>query len=296
MARGHFAMKYIIYLVLIIGAYFLGKGLYGPLAPIMVGSEEKGSIDGVQLVTDVKVKSPMGTVTETVDLNNLTPEDYPAKIELTKPLTLTNEEGGDPLPLDAGSPVNPLSLSGTTLTVTSPLAKHLTAKVSVSHTDFVKSVANTRMDRRLSAASEKNEEQQSEEPGKPEPDPKQTTEPEVAHDDSDDGMEAAEPEPEEEPEPEPKEPEGATNLSEEQIIAKMKESLQSGNVKELSFDTVQEWQKLEDESFDGQDFQVGLAIYEEMTILGKKTLQAKALFRDGELTKWIHAKTGMQIR
>jgi hypothetical protein len=67
-------------------------------------------------------------------------------------------------------------------------------------------------------------------------------------------------------------------------------------VKELSFDTVQEWQKLEDESFDGQDFQVGLAIYEEMTILGKKTLQAKALFRDGELTKWIHAKTGMQIR
>ena len=82
----------------------------------------------------------------------------------------------------------------------------------------------------------------------------------------------------------------------EQLVAAMKASLEGGKVKELDASKVTNWEAVEDESFDGEDFQVGIATYKEMTILGEKTLQAKALFSEGKLDKWIHAKTGMEIR
>ena len=32
------------------------------------------------------------------------------------------------------------------------------------------------------------------------------------------------------------------------------------------------------------------------TIFGEKTVQAKALIKEGKVVKWIYAKTGMEIR
>ena len=94
---------------------------------------------------------------------------------------------------------------------------------------------------------------------------------------------------------EPEEPEGK-DLTPEELVAAMKAGLEEGALKELDIAKVETWEAMEKEFFDGDEFQVGVVNYKEVTILGEKTLQAKALFRKGKLVKWIHAKTGMQIR
>lgn len=278
-------MKYIFYLILIFCSFFLGKALYGPVAPLLFGTNEEKAVVG-SMVKEVKVQSPMGTVVETVDLENIDQNDYPSKIILASAVTLTDENGLDPLVLEPGSPVTPLQLVETALTVTSPLATHLTGRVSVFETNFVQEVAQTRMQRRLELIAARDVPAEPVEPPRPEK--------EAAEEPTQEMVEAEkEKEVMVEVEPEVVEP---AELTDEQLIAEMKTSLQSGGVQELAFDSVQSWEVLPAEQFDGQEFRVGLATYQEMTILGQKTLQAKALFREGKLVKWIHAKTGMQIR
>lgn len=277
-------MKYIFYLLTIFASFFLGKALYSTVSPMLLGSDDDVVLG--EMVREIKVQSAMGTIVETVDLENVAESDYPSKVTLASSVVLSNKDGLDPLPLEPGSPVTPLQLVDTTLIVTSPLATHLTGRVSVFETTFVEDVAKKRMDRRMSeVAARENPDQPTE---SPRPEPKPVMEPAEE-------MVKNEPKPEmTEPEPEP-EPE-VTELSDEELIAEMKSSLQSGDVKELAMDSVQTWEVLPVEQFDGQEFRVGLATYQEMTILGQKTLQAKALFQEGKLVKWIHAKTGMQIR
>lgn len=281
-------MKYLFYGIGVFASFFLGKMLYGTLSPILLGTE-KEEVRG-EMVREVKVQSAMGTVVETIDLRDVDEKDYPSKITLATSVILSNEEGLDPLPLETGSPVTPVQLVDTTLIVTSPLASHLTGRVSVFETSFVEDVAKKRMDRRLSEVAARDAQKGSEaaDPGKKENMEKPAQE--MVKNEPKEEM--VEPEPEPEPVAEPE----VVELTDEQLIAEMKASLQSGAIKELAMDSVQTWEVLPVEQFDGQEFRVGLATYQEMTILGQKTLQAKALFRDGKLVKWIHAKTGMQIR
>lgn len=281
-------MKYLFYGIGVFASFFLGKMLYGTLSPILLGTE-KEEVRG-EMVREVKVQSAMGTVVETIDLRDVDEKDYPTKITLATSVILSNEEGLDPLPLETGSPVTPVQLVDTTLIVTSPLASHLTGRVSVFETSFVEDVAKKRMDRRLSEVAARDAQKGSEaaDPGKKENMEKPAQE--MVKNEPKEEM--VEPEPEPEPVAEPE----VVELTDEQLIAEMKASLQSGAIKELAMDSVQTWEVLPVEQFDGQEFRVGLATYQEMTILGQKTLQAKALFRDGKLVKWIHAKTGMQIR
>ena len=270
-------------------AFFMGKFLYSPL---FEGGDPE--VAEVESVVEIKVRSAMGTITERVDYHNIDPEDYPEKVTLYEATVLTDKNGLSPLSLDPSSPAKPLSLEEMELTVTSPLASHLTGKVSVTETDFAEGVAKKRMERRVEMAEAQGGGSKPVAVAPTEPSP---TKPEMAEaETSDSGMggETAE-EPAEEPTP-AAEPEGAASLSEEQIVEAMKTSLQEGKIKELEFSKVITWEAAGEESFDGVDFQVGLATYKEMTILGEKTLQAKALFKKGKLDKWIHSKTGMEIR
>lgn len=284
-------MKFVLYGVMVIGAFFLGKIMYGPLAPSLLGTSNKGETAS-ETVREIKVKSPMGTVTETIDLEDVDPKDFPDKVTLSSELVLTDKNGLSPLKLDAGSPVSPLELEDMMLKVTSSLATHLTGEISVLETDFVEGVAYKRMDRRMAML------EADKPPVAPTPPAaKPPVELAVAPTPVPEPMVEPEPVPEPEPAPEPEpEPAAPTTLNAEQIVAAMKASLEGGSIKELDAKKVINWEAGEDESFDGQQFQVGIATYKEMTILGEKTLQAKALFEEGKLDKWIHAKTGMEIR
>ena len=281
-------MKFVFYGLMVPIAFVMGKVLYEPF----FGGELSTEVGLPDTVVEIKVKSPMGTVTETIDLEDVDPKDYPEKITLAEPAVLTDKNGLSPLRLDSGSPVKPLLLDEMMLEVTSPLASHLTGEISVLDTNFAEEVAKKRMDRRMAMLKLEGGETT------PPTNPTQTGMPEKKMA----GVETPatptktpEPTPEPDPEPAPK-PEMAKNLTTEQIVVAMKASLEDGKIKELDASKVLNWEAMEDESFDGEEFQVGVATYKEMTILGEKTLQAKALFKEGKLDKWIHAKTGMQIR
>ena len=269
-------MKFVFYGVLVVFSFFLGKMMYGSLAPTLLGIGK--SAPDESSIVEVKVHSRIGTVTESIDLRNVDPNDFPDQVVLTESITLVDGDGANPLVLDPGSPVTPLSLENLQLKVTSPLATHLTSEVDVKETDFVNGVGKKRMEHRIAAldAKENATSAAKKEEAKPE-----------------DAVVAEVEEPKEEAAP--AEPEGK-DLTPEELVAAMKASLEGGALTELDITKIENWEAAEGEFFDGEEFQVGVVHYKQQTILGEKTLQAKALFNKGELVKWVHAKTGMQIR
>ena len=85
-------------------------------------------------------------------------------------------------------------------------------------------------------------------------------------------------------------------LDEAGIIACIKESVQGEGVSEFTADQVSAWEVAEDMEFDGQTYQVGSVTVEEQTILGPQTNKAIALIEDGEVVKWLWAKTKLEVR
>ena len=75
----------------------------------------------------------------------------------------------------------------------------------------------------------------------------------------------------------------------------MQESIRSGQIKEFTFDQVLEWTPDDAETVDGESFECGLISYKAETIFGVKTIQAKALIKDGKVQRWIWPKSGMEI-
>jgi hypothetical protein len=103
---------------------------------------------------------------------------------------------------------------------------------------------------------------------------------------------APEPMPASEPEPTPAPaPTGPVN-----VVAAMQESIRGGQVKEFTFDQVLEWKPGAAETVDGESFESGLISYKAETIFGVKTIQAKALIKDGKVQRWIWPKSGMEIK
>ena len=76
----------------------------------------------------------------------------------------------------------------------------------------------------------------------------------------------------------------------------MKQHIQGGNIKEFEFKQGQGWRAGPDEVIDGESFQVGLIRYMAETIFGTKSIEAKALIKNGEVVMWIWPKSGMEIK
>ena len=77
----------------------------------------------------------------------------------------------------------------------------------------------------------------------------------------------------------------------------MQASIKGGEIKEFSFDQVLEWQATDGpEKFDGETYQTGIAAYKAETVFGVKTIQAKALIKDGKVVRWLWPKSGMEIK
>jgi len=76
----------------------------------------------------------------------------------------------------------------------------------------------------------------------------------------------------------------------------MKAHVQAGNIKEFTFKQVQGWKAGPDEVVSGEPNQTGLVRYTAETIMGTKSIDAKALIKDGAVLKWIYPKSGMEIK
>ena len=76
----------------------------------------------------------------------------------------------------------------------------------------------------------------------------------------------------------------------------MQQIIRNGEIKEFTFDQVLGWKPEPTETVDGQEFQTGTVSYKAETIFGVKTIQAKALIKDGKVQRWIWPKSGMEIK
>jgi len=104
--------------------------------------------------------------------------------------------------------------------------------------------------------------------------------------------EEVEPEPEPAPEPAP-----ATNtFNDAQLVAAMQNSIKSGSITEFSFDQVNAWKSAGEETINGEDYKVGVASYTAKTLFGEQTHEAKALFKDGKLVKWVWAVNNFEMK
>ena len=98
------------------------------------------------------------------------------------------------------------------------------------------------------------------------------------------------------PDPVPAPVEDAVPEGPVDVVAVMKESVQSAQIKEFKADQVQEWTAGEQETVEGTVFQTGKVLYKATTFLGEKTIEAKAFIKGGKVQRWIWPRSGMEIR
>ncbi|MCW1885827.1 hypothetical protein OKA04_13890 [Luteolibacter flavescens] len=133
---------------------------------------------------------------------------------------------------------------------------------------------------------------------KPEPDPEPAPAPEPAPEPAPTIIPAPEPPA---PMPEPAAPvtppaTAGGGAASGDIVKLMQDSIKDGDVKEFTFEQVLGWKAGEEEEVDGTKYQTGQAAYKAETIFGVKTIQAKALIKDGRVVKWIWPNSGMEIK
>lgn len=274
--------------------------------PVLPGAEPTADFDALAAAAEAGL-----------DLASLTASQLPKTVILKEETQFSDESSGLTINVAAGSPVKPIRIEGKNVAVR-PGATAYTTIVPISKTDLVEQL--------IANPPAPPEPEVPETPVEPEPEPEVVPdpEPEVAVEPAPEPAPEAAPElavtPEEEPEapeampefaeepqPEP-EPEvtptpkprpapvtqaagGSTNL-----VTVMQESIRNGQVKEFTFAQVLEWKPAATETVDGEQFQTGLISYKAETIFGVKTIQAKALIKDGRVQRWIWPKSGMEIK
>ena len=80
------------------------------------------------------------------------------------------------------------------------------------------------------------------------------------------------------------------------VVAIMQQSIRAGEIKEFSAGQILNWQAGPAETLNGEVFQTGIVTYKAETIFGEKTIQAKALIKDGRVVRWVWPKSGMIIQ
>lgn len=100
--------------------------------------------------------------------------------------------------------------------------------------------------------------------------------------------------------PDPVTPDPATptvkTLTDPEFLAKMRTSIESGKVTEFNITQVKDWRRVGKEEIDGVTYEVGIAQFAANTILGPQKHDAKALFKDGKLVKWVWAVTNSDMK
>jgi len=285
-------MKYAKFAAVVVFLFVLGYVLGPTLNPLLVSDRKVEN----QMIYSVEVN---GGATYRIDLAKYEESELPEVVTIEKQTSIPTVSGAGVKPLRRDEKVKLLSLDGGKLLVQTMdgVAK---GQIQPRDTDIFQILAKRKFEQdaaKIVGTSPPDQAVPSTpSPGvdpvanpatgvAPQPTPVAVVEPQPAP------VAVVEPEPEPEPEPEmPKE------LSEEQVVALMKESIAGGAVKEFTSDQVKGWKIGDMETIDGTEYQTGLAAYEAQTIFGVKPVQAKALIKDGKIERWVYAKSGMEIQ
>ncbi|MEP2776038.1 MAG: hypothetical protein ABJQ29_14360 [Luteolibacter sp.] len=272
-------MKFFLFLIGIAAAGILGYS-FEPQMRYSLTGKELGTEAGSDPKTDtVKADKPKQ---RNIDPSKFPKERLPEKVTLRGDVEFSNTATELTMKVSAGSKVNLIRVDGSNVVI-SPGVEGLEGIVPIAATDLLELLAALPEEPATITPTPT----QQPEPT-PEPKPEPTTEPQPMPEPQ------PEPKPETAPEPTPK-PEVAAGPSD--VVAVMKESIQSGEIKEFKFDQVMDWQVGEaDETIDGETYQIGLLTYKAETFVGVRTIQAKALIKGGKVVRWLWPKSGMEIK
>jgi hypothetical protein len=227
---------------------------------------------------------------------------FPDKVTLKSDVEFSDQKSGLKMTMTAGSEVRLLRVEGGNAIVR-PGETEYSILVPIKNTDFEARFGGTETTAADPAPDT--------EPASPEPDadpmPDAGTDADSETEPMPDADSETEPMPdtdtETEPMPDPDaQPESDTESDTPLLAPKltdiveiMKFSIRNGGVKEFKIEDVLEWTAGPEETVDGELFQTGNLSYKAETLFGVKTIQAKALIRDGQVQRWIWPKSGVEI-
>lgn len=275
-------MKYAQFAAVVFVLYFLGY-ILGPTITHALVDVKK---DTGGLVAIVKYKG----ANYTINLDEVRDNELPKTVKIENATEIPTLSGEGQVRLRKGDVVTLLNRNNDALIVEKPDSNGK-GKISPKDTDLFQQLAKQIYEKEAGGAVAVTT------PPAPVPAPNPNPIPVAGVDPT--PTPTPEPMPVVEPEPEPAPtpaPVGGAKLSDDEIIALMKESIAGGAVKEFTSDQVKGWKPNGDETIDGTEYQTGLAAYEAATIFGVRPVQAKALINDGKIERWVYAKSGMEIQ
>jgi hypothetical protein len=256
------------------------------------------------LVLDDK---PVAPAVPAIDPASVPQNQLPKFVLLTQEVKIADKNSGMTMTISAGSKVKLIRVSGSNAVVR-PGETDYTISIPYADTDLLAQLAANPPAKEALVVEP--DPIPAVEPVKPEPvpvptgdseEPKPAPEP-VAQNTTPTPAPEPAPQPEPPPMPEPAPaPEPAPQPAPPAATAKtavqvMQESLRSGQIKEFTFEQVLDWKAGTEELVDGENYATGLVSYKAETIFGVKTIQAKALIKEGKVAKWIWPKSGMEIK
>jgi hypothetical protein len=283
-------MKYAKFAAVVVFLFVLGYVLGPTLNPLLVSDRKVEN----QMIFSVEVN---GGATYQIDLAKYEESELPEVVTIEKQTSIPTASGAGVKPLRRDEKVKLLSLDGGKLLVQTMdgVAK---GQIQPRDTDIFQILAKRKFEQDAAKIVGTSPPDQAM-PSTPSPGVDPVANPATGVAPQPTPVAVVEPQPAPvavvEPEPEP-EPETPKELSEEQVVALMKESIAGGAVKEFKSDQVKGWKIGDMETIDGTEYQTGLAAYEAQTIFGVKPVQAKALIKDGKIERWVYAKSGMEIQ
>lgn len=256
---------------------------------------------GASLVLKEEPESP--AVPE-IDPSTVPQNQLPKFINLTEEVKIADKNSGMTMTISAGSKVKLIRISGKNAVVR-PGETEYTISIPYADTDLLAQLAANPPSKDTAVVEP--EPAPAVDPVKPEPvpmpagdseEPKPAPEP-VAQDTTPAPEPAPQPQPAPTPEPAPAPepaPQPAPAAATKTPVQVMQESLRSAQIKEFTYDQVLDWKAGTEETVDGENYATGLVSYKAETIFGVKTIQAKALIKEGKVAKWIWPKSGMEIK
>jgi outer membrane biosynthesis protein TonB len=286
-------MKQFLNFIGIIAAGFFGY-IYEPkLRPQLTGAETPATVVEPAIVGET-VDAEIPASAPQIDLASLAPSQLPERILLNAAAKVADSASGVVMTIDAGNRVKLVRIDGENAVI-SPGEGPFLGRIPVSDTDLRQQLATNPPGPAIAAPetpatpvpAPDPEVAVTEVPVEPAPMPEPTPAP--------DPEPTPAPEPEPTPVPEPT-PAPAPVVSGGDPVKAMQESVRSAQIKEFTIEQVLTWEAGPEEAVDGETYQTGLASYKAETIFGVKTIQAKALIKDGKVQRWIWPKSGMEIK
>lgn len=252
----------------------------------------------------VMLQLPDGTTQ--IDIASLTPEQLPQRVLLKADVKVTNTAAGEYMILQAGKRVKLIRIEGGNVVV-GPDEGSFLGLVPISDTDFAEQLAENPPT--ITPASVTPPTPVVPEPPAPPapqetpiPDPAPTPDPAPAPappplpdpTPMPDPVPTPDPAPASDPAPPDNQPAPPAPVISD-LVKAMQDSIKAGDIKEFTFDQVLEWTEGPNELNDGKTYQTGLVSYKAKTVFGERTIQAKALIKDGKVHRWLGARSGKAL-